>query len=61
MFFYNGSSYDRCSEEFNEIAYTIDELQGMLYKVGFKNIEIYDDMSFEKPKTDSERIYFVCS
>ena len=55
---FNGSSYDRYSEEFNEKAYTVDELKNILDK--FEIIGIYDEMTFDSPKSDSERIYFVC-
>lgn len=60
MFIYNGSSYDRFSEEFEETAYTVNELTKLLTDVGFKNIKTYDELSLEKPKENSERIYFVC-
>lgn len=55
---FNGSSYDRYSEEFNEKAYTVEELKNILDK--FEIIGIYDEMTLEPPKSDSERIYFVC-
>ena len=46
------------SEEFNEKAYTVDELKNILDK--FEIIGIYDEMTLDPPKSDSERIYFVC-
>ena len=58
FFVFNGSSYDRYSEEFNEKAYTVEELKNILDK--FEIIGIYDEMTLEPPKSDSERIYFVC-
>lgn len=60
MFIYNGSSYDRFSEEFCETAYTVEELSKMLKDSGFENIKVYDELSLDKPKENSERIYFVC-
>lgn len=60
IFIFNGSSYDRFSEEFTEIAYTPDELVDMLKKAGFESVDIYDDMSKKSPVDNSERIYFVC-
>lgn len=60
MFIYNDSSYDRFSEEFCETAYTVEELSQMLKDTGFNNIKIYDELSLDKPKENSERIYFVC-
>ena len=60
MFIYNGSSYDRFSEEFCETSYTVEELSQMLKDSGFENIKVYDELSLDKPKENSERIYFVC-
>ncbi len=58
FFVYNGINYDRFSEEFTERAYTADELKGLLSS--FEIIGIYDELTFDSPKKDSERIYFVC-
>ncbi|WP_444244677.1 class I SAM-dependent DNA methyltransferase, partial [Eubacterium sp.] len=60
MFIFNGSSYDRRSEEFIETAYEIDELKKMLYDSGFSSVEVYDELTENKPRSDSERLYFVC-
>lgn len=60
IFVFNGSSYDRYNEEFFEKAYTVKDLISVLSKTGFKNICVYDDMSNNAPREDSERIYFIC-
>lgn len=60
MFIYNGSSYDRYGEEFEETAYSVTELKNALDKAGFSDIKIYDELTFDKPNDKSERIYFVC-
>ncbi len=60
IFVYNGSSYDRFGEVFEETAYTIDELTTLLANTGFKDIKIYDELSFDVPNENSERIYFIC-
>lgn len=60
FFIYNGDSYDRYSEEFNERAYSIEELQDMLKSSGFHDIKVYDELTTDAPKNDSERLYFVC-
>ncbi len=60
IFVYNGSSYDRFSEEFKETAYTVDELIKLLINSGFKDINVYDELSLNAPKENSDRIYFVC-
>ncbi len=31
-----------------------------LIDAGFKTVDTYDELSFDKPKKDSERIVFVC-
>lgn len=60
MFLFNGESYDRFSEEFEETAYSVEELSSLLSKVGFVDIKVYDELSYDEPKSDSERLYFVC-
>ena len=59
MFIYNGENYDRYSEDFNEKAYSVQKLIDMLKISGFNNINVYDDLTHDSPKEDSERIYFV--
>lgn len=59
MFIYNGENYDRYSEDFNEKAYSVQKLIDMLKISGFNNINVYDDLSLDSPKEDSERLYFV--
>lgn len=58
IFVFNGKSYDRLSEEFFERAYTVSELESVLYN--FEIIGIYDDLSLNEYTEQSERIYFVC-
>lgn len=58
FFVYNGKNYDRYSEEFYERAYTVDALCRALS--GFEILGVYEDMTLDSPKEDSERIYFVC-
>lgn len=58
FFVYNGKNYDRYSEEFFEKAYEIDELKSMLKN--FEIIGIYDELTENPPKADSERVFFVC-
>ncbi|MDE6111511.1 MAG: class I SAM-dependent methyltransferase, partial [Eubacterium sp.] len=59
FFVYNGISYDRYSEEFTETAFDTEALSAALMPY-FEILGIYDDLSTEAPKTDSERLYFVC-
>lgn len=60
MFVKNGELYRRSSEEFSEIAYDLDILKEMLLNAKFDIIGIYDELTLDKPKKDSERVYFVC-
>ena len=57
FFVYNGKNYDRFSEEFNEKAYSVNELKSVLDN--FNIIGIYDELNLDDIKDDSERIYFV--
>lgn len=60
FFLFNGESYDKYSEEFNERAYSVDELKIALNNAGFNDIRLYDELTLDSPKEDSERLYFVC-
>lgn len=60
VFIYNGESYDRESEEFTETAYTVDELKNILKESGFSSVCVYDELTLNEPKDDSQRLYFVC-
>lgn len=57
IFVFNGNNYDRFSEEFFEKAYEVEELKSVLKN--FEIIGIYDELTKNPPKKDSERIYFV--
>lgn len=59
IFHYNGTNYDRYSEEFTETAYDTDCLIGHLTPY-FDVLGVYDDLSLKKPEASSERLYFVC-
>lgn len=59
IFAFNGKNYDRYSEEFFERAYEISELEAALNPY-FNVVGLYDDLTLNKPKTSSERLYFVC-
>ena len=59
IFAENGGVYDRYCEEFSERFYDTATLKTMLEKSGFKLEAVYDEMTTEKPKEESQRIYFV--
>ncbi len=51
--------YERESEDFTETAYSEDEIKEALLQAGFTDIEVFDDLSFDKPSEDSQRVYFT--
>lgn len=51
--------FERFEEVHQQRAYTEEEILDMLQSVGFKDIKVYSDFTFEEPKEDSERIFFV--
>ena len=51
--------YERESEDFTETAYSEEEITAALIQAGFTDIEILDDLSFDKPSEISQRIYFT--
>jgi predicted TPR repeat methyltransferase len=59
IFVFNGKNYDRFSEEFEEIAFDISDIKKCLSN-WFDVIGIYDELTTDSPKEDSERLYFVC-
>lgn len=59
IFMFNGNNYDRFSEEFIETAYDTDNLKRLLAPY-FDIFGIYDELTLNEPKKDSERLYFIC-
>lgn len=51
--------YERESESFKERAYPLEEIEQMLKLAGFETIGVYDEMSKDEPKENSERIFIV--
>ncbi len=51
--------YCRESEYFSETAYSVEETERMLGAAGLKLLAVYDDMTHDEPKPDSERLVFV--
>lgn len=51
-------AYYRSSESFSERAYELDAIKKMLEDSGFEVMGIYDDMTFEPIKANSERAVF---
>ncbi len=51
--------YYRASESFTEKAYELDEIKLWLEESGFEVVGIYDDMTTENVRPDSERAVFL--
>lgn len=59
-FFYpEDGVYVRESEAFSERAYPVETLAGCLKAIGFTILGIYDDLTLEPHREESERIYFA--
>ena len=59
LFERNGGVYSRCTERFRERAYPVDELKEMLAEAGFETLAVYDDMTTEPLRENSDRAVFV--
>ncbi len=51
--------YERMQESFCERAYALPLLKEMLGKAGFETVAVYDELSREEPKKNSERLFIV--
>jgi len=59
-FFIQEGKYYKKEEEYHvQRAYKIEKIINILNKVNFDDIKVYDGFSFNKPKNESERIFFV--
>lgn len=56
FFIPEGENYYRITEEFSERAYTVQELEAMLAKAGFKVECVFGDMTLSSPKEDEQRL-----
>lgn len=60
-FFVKGQNgYERFEERHIQRAYSVKELTYLLKRAGFSMIDTYEAMTFDRPKSTSERIVFVC-
>lgn len=51
--------YERMQESFCERAYSLPMIEEMLCKAGFETVAVYDELSREEPKENSERIFVI--
>lgn len=54
-----GEVYVRSTECFSEQAYPVDEILERLAKAGFCDVQVFDELTFEPPKMDSQRLVFA--
>lgn len=60
FFVKDGRGYSRFEERHLQRAHGGKELIWLLKEAGFKTVDTYDALTFNKPQNDSERIVFVC-
>lgn len=59
-FFIQEGQYYKKEEEYHiQRAYKVEEIRYMLEKANFNTIKVYGEFNFNKPKSDSERIFFI--
>lgn len=51
--------YQRHSESFSERAYTLEEIIKWLGETGFEVKNMYNDMTYDSPDEESQRVYFT--
>lgn len=59
FFVKNGDMYNRMSEQFSERSYSDAELMKMAKNAGFEPVAVFDDMTCNPPRHDSERVIYV--
>lgn len=60
FFVKDGEKYARFEERHLQRAHSEQELTRIIKTAGFTTVDTYDALTFNKPRTDSERIVFVC-
>lgn len=53
------SLYHRFEEIHYEKAYSIEKIKELIEKSGLKLLAVYDELTFNEPKKDSQRVFFV--
>ncbi len=59
FFIQSGEVYERYSESFQELALPTEQIKELLAD-SFEIVGIYDDLTLNPEREDSERLYFVC-
>lgn len=59
FFLKDGEEYTRFDEQHTQRAYEIEEIKALIESSGMRLLKVYHDRSFENPKKNSERVFFV--
>ena len=59
IFTLEDGKYQRHSESFSERAYTLEEITKWLGETGFEVKNMYNDMTYDSPDEESQRVYFT--
>lgn len=60
FFVLNGKKYDRFEERHLQRGWSISEIKKMLEIAGFTDISVYNELTYDMPTNESERLVFVC-
>lgn len=60
FFVRNGEQYTRFEERHLQRGWSVSEMETMLKKAGFTEINIYNELTFDAPTDKTERLVFVC-
>ena len=59
FFVKDGENYIRFDEHHTERTYEIEEIKALIENSGMRLLKVYHNLSFENPKKNSERVFFV--
>lgn len=59
FFIKNGENYSRHTETHYQRAYTDSYLKRILKKCGFEVLDSFDDLSFNSPSRNSEKVFYI--
>ena len=59
FFIKEGENYFRCGENFNEVAYTDNELTRAVEEAGFSVLSKYHESTFDSPTETTERVTYI--
>lgn len=60
FFVRDGEKYRRFEERHLQRGWSIKEMKTMLTKAGFTDINVYNELTFDAPHDQTERLVFVC-